>query len=132
MSNFDEDQSRQTAKFTLDTMMRNAEAGFWNGLVPPFGYNSEIAEMRGPKAKKRLVIEPSEELMVQQMCRMKRIGIGHGHGHGRGQMGCKKIVCHLNANRTTLRGRKWHVSNVRDILTRSTYRGVHLCGVHDI
>lgn len=126
LSNFDEYQSRQTAKFTLDTMMRNAEAGFWNGAVPPFGYTSEIVEMRGSKAKKRLAIEPSEALMVQQMYRMKRIGIGQG------PMGYKKIVCHLNATGATLRGRKWHVSNVRDILTRSTYRGVHFYGVHDI
>ncbi|CAN5599792.1 recombinase family protein [soil metagenome] len=125
LSNFDEYQSRQTAKFTIDTMRRNAEAGFWNGAVPPFGYASEIAEMRGPKAKKRLAIEPSEALLVQQMYRMKRIGIG------RGPMGYKKIVCHLNTTGATLRGRKWHVSNVRDILTRSTYRGVHLYGVND-
>lgn len=125
LSNFDEYQSRQTAKFTLDTMRRNAEAGFWNGSVPPFGYTIEIAEMRGPKAKKRLAIEPSEALQVQQIFRMKRIGIGHG------PMGYKKIVCHLNATGSTLRGRKWHVSNVRDILMRSTYCGKHLYGVHD-
>jgi hypothetical protein len=81
--------------------------------------------MRGPKAKKRLVIEPSEALQVQQIYRMKRIGIGQG------PMGYKKIVCHLNENGATLRGRKWHVSSVRDILTRSTYRGKHLYGVYD-
>ena len=126
LSNFDEYQSRQTAKYTFDTMMRNAEAGFWNGAVPPFGYTLEIAEMRGPKAKKRLVIEPSEALMVQQIYRMKQLGVG------KGPMGYKKIVCHLNATGASLRGRKWHVSNVRDILTRSTYRGIHLYGVHDI
>ena len=125
LSNFDEYQSRQTAKFTRDTMMRNAEAGFWNGAVPPFGYTTEVAEMRGPKAKKRLVIEPSEALMVQQIFRMKRIGIGSG------PMGYKKIVCHLNASGTTLRGRKWHVSNIKDLLQRSTYRGKHLYGVYD-
>lgn len=125
LSNFDEYQSRQTAKFTMDTMRRNAEAGFWNGAVAPFGYISEIAEMRGPKAKKRLVIEPSEALVVQQMYRMKRIGVG------RAPMGYKKIVSHLNATGATLRGRKWHVSNVRDVLTRSTYRGIHLYGVKD-
>lgn len=125
LSNFDEYQSRQTAKFTRDTMKRNAEAGFWNGAVPPFGYTTEVAEMRGPKAKKRLVIEPSEALMVRQIFRMKRLGIGEG------PMGYKKIVTHLNATGATLRGRKWHVSNLRDILTRSTYRGRHLYGVHD-
>lgn len=126
LSNFDEYQSRQTAKFTLDTMRRNAEAGYWNGAIPPFGYTAEIAEMRGQKAKKRLVIEPSEALQVQQIFRMKRIGVGQG------PMGYKKIVCHLNASGATLRGRKWHVSNVKDILQRSTYRGKHLYGVHDV
>jgi site-specific DNA recombinase len=125
LSNFDEYQSRQTAKFTIDTMRRNAEAGFWNGAVTPFGYISETAEMRGPKAKKRLVVEPSEALLVQQMFRMKRVGIGQG------PMGYKKIVSHLNATGATLRGRKWHVSNVKGILNRSTYRGIHLYGIHD-
>lgn len=125
LSNFDEYQSRQTAKFTRDTMSRNAEAGFWNGAVPPFGYVSEVAEMRGSKAKKRLAIEPSEALMFQQIFRMKRLGIGQG------PMGYKKIATHLNATGATLRGRKWHISNLRDILTRSTYRGRHLYGVHD-
>ncbi|WP_374943150.1 recombinase family protein [Sphingomonas sp.] len=126
LSNFDEYQSRQTAKVTRDTMKRNAQAGFWNGAIPPFGYVAEIVEMRGPKAKKRLAIEPSEALQVQQIYRMKRIGIGYG------PMGYKKIVCHLNASGATLRGRKWHVSNVKDILQRSTYRGKHLYGVHDV
>ncbi len=125
LSNFDEYQSRQTAKFTRDTMRRNAEAGYWNGAVPPFGYATEIAEMRGPKAKKRLVIDPSEALVVQQIFRIKRIGVGQG------PMGYKKIVCYLNAGGITLRGRKWHISNLRDVLTRSTYRGRHLYGVHD-
>lgn len=126
LSNFDEYQSRQTAKFTQDTMKRNAQAGFWNGAIAPFGYVAEVAEMRGPKAKKRLAIEPSEALLVQQIFRMKRIGIGQG------PMGYKKIVCHLNATGATLRGRKFHVSNIKGILERSTYRGKHLYGVHDV
>lgn len=125
LSNFDEYQSRQTARFTRDTMRRNAEAGFWNGAVPPVGYTTEIAEMRGPKAKKRLVIEPAEALLVQQIFRMKRIGVEQG------PMGYRKIVTHLNDKGVTLRGRKFHISNLRDIPTRSTYRGRHLCGVHD-
>ncbi|OYX75974.1 MAG: hypothetical protein B7Y77_02855, partial [Bradyrhizobium sp. 35-63-5] len=125
LSNFDEYQSRQTAKFTMDTMRRNAAARFWNGAVPPFGYTSETAEMRGPKAKKRLAIEPSEALLIKQIFQMKRIGIG------KGPMGYKKIVSHLNASGTTLRGGKWHVSNVKDVLNRSTYRGIHYYGVHD-
>lgn len=38
-------------------------------------------------------------------------------------MGYKKIVCHPNASGATPRNRKWHVSNVRGVLTRSTCRG---------
>ena len=68
--------------------------------------------MRGPKAKKQLVIEPSEVLFVKQMYRMKRIGIGQG------PMGYKKIVIQLNTTGATLRGRKWHFSNVKGILNR--------------
>ena len=50
LSNFEEYQSRQTAKFTRDTMMRNAEAGFWNGAVPPFGYRTRTCDPRITKA----------------------------------------------------------------------------------
>ena len=125
LSTFDEYQSKQTAKFTRDTMRRNAEAGFWNGSVPPFGYKSEVAEVRGPKEKKRLAIEPSEALIVKSIFKMKLLGIG------RGPMDFKKIVCHLNETGVTLRGRKWHVSSVRDVLTRSSYFGRHLYSVHD-
>lgn len=59
-------------------LIDRAEAGFWNGTIPLFGYVAEVAEMRGPKAKKRLAIEPSEALQVQQIYRMKRVGIGQG------------------------------------------------------
>lgn len=97
-----------------------------DGAILPFGNVAETVEMRGPKAKKRLPIEPSEALMVQQIFRMKRVGIGQG------PTGHKNIVCHLNASGATLRGRKWHVSNVREVLTRSTCRGKHLYGVHDV
>lgn len=126
LSNFDEYQSRQTAKFTLDTMMRNAQSGYWNGATPPFGYFAQTVEMRGPKAKKRLAIEPSEALLVRQIFKMKRVRIGSG------PMGYKKIVCQLNQTGATLRGRKFQVSNIKGILERSTYRSKHLYGVHDV
>ena len=125
LAGFDEYQSQQTAKFTRDTMTRNAKDGFWNGSTAPLGYRSVTVEMRGPKAKKKLEIERSEALLVQQIYRMKRLGIGQG------PMGYKKIVNHLNETGATNRGRKFHVSSVRDILMRSTYYGVHRWGVYD-
>lgn len=125
LSKFDEYQSAQTGKFTRDSMRKNARAGFWNGGVVPFGYRTEVAEMCGTKAKKRLVIEEPEALLVKQIYKMKRVGVGQG------PMGYKKIVTHLNAVGTTLRGRKFHVSNVREILTRRTYFGAHPYGIRD-
>ncbi|MBX9732321.1 MAG: recombinase family protein, partial [Sphingomonas sp.] len=74
LANFDEYRSRQTAKVTMDTMRRNAEAGFWNGAVSPFGYASQVAEMREAKGKKQLAIAPSETVLVEQIYRMKRLG----------------------------------------------------------
>ena len=86
LANFEEYRSRQTAKVTMDTMRRNAEAGFWNGAVPPFGYASQVAEMREAKGKKQLAIEPSETVLVEQIYRMKRLGTG------KGPMRYKKII----------------------------------------
>ena len=125
LSNFDEYQSRQTGKFTRDTMLKNAAAGYWNGSIAPFGYRTVTAEMRGDKAKKKLVIEPAECAVVNDIYRMKRIGTG------RGPMGYKKIVTHLNATGVTLRGRKFNISNIQGLLTRTTYRGEYRYGLWD-
>ena len=125
LSKFDEYQSAQTGKFTLDSMRKNAAAGFWNGSIAPFGYQTEIVEMRGDKAKKKLVIHPIESIVLKDVYRMKRFG------NGRGPMGYKKIVTHLNASGVTMRGRKFNISNVQRLLTSSTYRGAYRYGVWD-
>ena len=125
LANFDEYQSRQTGKFTRDTMLKNAAAGYWNGSVPPFGYQTEIVEMRGDKAKKKLAIHPVESAVVIDIFRMKRLG------NGRGPMGYKKIVNHLDASGVTMRGRKFNVSNIQGLLKSTTYRGAYRYGVWD-
>lgn len=125
LANFDEYQSRQTGKFTRDTMLKNAAAGYWNGSIAPFGYRTETVEMRGDKAKKKLVIDDGESAVVKDIYRMKRIGLG------RGPMGYKKIVTHLNSTGVTMRGRKFNISNVQGLLTRTTYRGEYRYGLWD-
>src|SRR5665213_924608 len=39
--------SAENAKHTSRTMIENARQGFWNGSLPPFGYQTVEAEKRG-------------------------------------------------------------------------------------
>ena len=62
---FDEHQSRENAKHVHRAMCENARQGFWNGSHPPFGYKTQIAERRGAKDKKVLVIDDEEACVVR-------------------------------------------------------------------
>jgi hypothetical protein len=64
---FDEHQSRENAKHVHRAMCENARQGFWNGSHPPFGYRTQIAERRGAKDKKVLVIDDEEARVVRQI-----------------------------------------------------------------
>src|SRR3546814_3833018 len=57
---FDQHQSEETAEHTRRTMRANAQAGFWNGAKPPFGYRSVTVELRGAKEKKKLAVDELE------------------------------------------------------------------------
>src|SRR6516225_1864173 len=62
---FDEHQSRENAKHVHRAMKENARQGFWNGARPPFGYATRIAERRGNKDKKVLIVEEQEAQIVR-------------------------------------------------------------------
>jgi site-specific DNA recombinase len=64
---FDEHQSRENAKHVHRAMCENARQGFWNGSHPPFGYKTRIAERRGAKDKKVLVIDDEEARVVREI-----------------------------------------------------------------
>ena len=64
---FDEHQSRENAKHVHRAMCENARQGFWNGSHPPFGYKTRIAERRGAKDKKVLVIDDEEACVVREI-----------------------------------------------------------------
>jgi site-specific DNA recombinase len=120
LTSFDAYASAETAKHVLRSMQENARQGFWNGSRPPFGYRTVEAERRGDKIKKKLAIAEGEAQMVQIIYGLYTAGNGD-----KGPMGVKAIADHLNTRGMTLRGRRFHVSNVYDILTRSTYGGTH-------
>ena len=115
---FDEHQSRETAKHVHRAMLENARQGFWNGSRPPYGYGVEIAERRGSKDKKVLVINDAEARVVRMIFDMA-VGV-----EGR-PMGVKAIATWLNERGILRRGRRFSTGGVHTILTASTYHGQH-------
>lgn len=115
---FDEHQSRENAKHVHRAMMENTRQGFWNGSRPPFGYLVETKERRGNKDKKILVINEEEACIVRKMfC----LAVGM---EGR-PMGIKAIASYFNERGITRRGRRFSTGGVYDLLTSSTYHGLH-------
>ncbi len=116
---FDEYASKENAKHVLRAMKQNAREGFWNGSRPPFGYRTVVAETRGDKAKKVLEVYPEEAAVVRDIFSLY---LGDGTGQS---LGVTALADHLNRRGIRLRGRRFHVSNVHDILTRTAYVGRH-------
>ena len=115
---FDEHQSRENAKHMHRAMLENARQGFWNGSRAPFGYNTEVAERRGDKDKKVLVVNEDEARTVRHI-----FGMATGvNGH---PVGVKAIASHLNERGILRRGHRCSTGGVHDILTSTTYFGCH-------
>ena len=115
---FDEHQSRETAKHVHRAMLENARQGFWNGSRPPYGYGVEIAERRGNKDKKVLVIDEAETRVVRMIFDMASGTEGR-------PMGVKAIATWLNERGILRRGRRFTTGGIHDILTSTTYHGLH-------
>jgi len=115
---FDEHQSRETAKHVHRAMLENARQGFWNGSRPPYGYGVEIAERRGNKDKKVLVIDEAEARVVRMIFDMASGTEGR-------PMGVKAIATWFNERGILRRGRRFTTGGVHDILTSTTYHGLH-------
>jgi site-specific DNA recombinase len=115
---FDEHQSRENAKHVHRAMCENARQGFWNGSHPPFGYETQIAERRGAKEKKVLVIDDEEACVVREI-----FALAAGR-EGR-PFGVKAIACRLTERGFSRRGVPFSTGSVYEILTSSTYCGQH-------
>jgi len=120
LSKFDEYQSAENAKHVRRSMLANAKQGFWNGSRPPLGYGVVVAEPRGDKDKKVLVVDETEAPLVRRIFSLYLDGDGES-----GPLGIKKIVSWLNGRSHSYRGKPFHVSNVNDVLRRTTYMGTH-------
>ena len=112
---FDEYQSKENSKHVRRTMIENARQGFWNGSIPPFGYRTVEAGMRGDTVKKKLEIDPSEAAIVRQVFDLYLQGSG-----------IRAIAAALNDKGLRHRkGQTFYLSQVHEILGRTTYSGQH-------
>ena len=121
---FDEHQSRENAKHVHRAMCENARQGFWNGAVPPFGYATEVAERRGNKDKKVLVIDDAEASVVRIIFNMAMGADGR-------PLGVKAIATWLNEKGYNRRGVRFSTGSVHDILTNTAYYGQHYFNKRD-
>jgi site-specific DNA recombinase len=115
---FDEHQSRENAKHTHRAMCENARQGFWNGSHAPFGYKVGVKEKRGNKEKKILAVDESEAPVVRKI-----FSLASGQ-EGR-PVGVKAIASYLNERGVSRRGRRFSTGGVHELLSSTTYYGVH-------
>ena len=113
------------AEQVTQIMRRNAEDGFWNGSVPPLGYETYTGEIRGKKHKKKLRVLASEAAVVEYVY-SGYLGIS-----GQASMGIAKLAEHLNEKGLSYRGRPFTAALVHTMLTRETYVGRHHYNVRD-
>lgn len=99
MEIFDEWFSRQVAKDTIRSMVKNAEAGYWNGGRPPYGFRA--VPTADNEKRKRLDPVPGEVLMVQKIFDLRLQGYG-----------AKTIAFLLNEAGYTNRGKRWNRASI--------------------
>ena len=113
----DEFASDMNARQVASMMITNAERGWWNGSIPPFGYKTVFAERIGSKDKKVLAIEPREAPIIRRIFGMYLVG------EASRPLGLKAICSKLNGEGVSMRGKPFLCSTVSDLLKRTTYKG---------
>jgi site-specific DNA recombinase len=104
----------------------NAEAGYTNGSVAPFGYRKVVALTVGKKQRKKLAIDDAEAVVVKRV-----FALYLGTENAEGPIGIKKIAQRLNDEGERLRGRLFSTSVVEAILKRTAYTGFSFYGTTD-
>lgn len=116
---FDGYSSEVNSAQTKRSMVGNAEAGYWNGSTPPFGYMTVDAVKLRDKQKKRLAIEPAESAIVRTIFEWCLVGDGGT------PLGINRIVTRLNERGIKMRNKPFRTATVHLILHRETYAGTH-------
>ena len=99
----DELYSRQVARDTTRSMIKNARDGFWNGGTAPYGFKSAPAA-ENPK-RRRLYQVKDEAAAVKEIFSLRLDGSG-----------IRSIAKRLNNRGSTARGKKWSATAVLNVL----------------
>lgn len=113
-------QSEVNAEQVKMAMGANAERGFWNGSVPPFGYRTTVVARLEKKDKKKLIIDEAEAEVVRLVFDLYLERQGNV-----GKSGVIAITEELNRRGLQIRGKPFRTATVHAILHRSTYSGTH-------
>ena len=113
-------ENKRRAQVVTHNMHENARQGFWNGSIPPLGYEAVEAEVRGDRSKKKLAVNTAEAEVVRLIFHL------YLNGDGRGPMGLKAIADHLNRKGLrNRRGGRFSTGFLSSVLTRTTYISQH-------
>ena len=115
-----EKYAHDASVFTRRDRRGNARKGYFNGGPVPFGYEARTVAVEGKKERRQLFIVEEEAAAVRLIFDLALVGL-----YGQ-PMGTRKIAEHLNAHGYSLRGRRFHNSNVDGVLTREHYLGSYL------
>lgn len=117
----DEYQSAEISKHVSRSMIENAKQGFWNGAIPPYGYKTYTADVRGAKKKKKLEIAPDEAENIRFIFKL------YVHGDGdTGPLGIRRLQKKLNTDGILYRKeRPFRVQQIQRILRNEAYIGNH-------
>jgi DNA invertase Pin-like site-specific DNA recombinase len=119
---YDQYESDVKAETTLDAMLYNARAGYWNGSTAPYGFEAKVVEVIGNRVKRRLAIDEKEAPIVRKIFELFRMGDGSS-----GELGCKAIARWLNQNDYRDRnGRTFTTKKVHAILRDETIAGTSI------
>ncbi len=118
VSLFDEYHSKENAKHVKRSMLANARQGYWNGQTPPLGYKSVAVPQPKGKDRRKLVVDEETAYLPRFIFQTYLDGTKDG------PIGITKLAHLLNERGETIRGRKFHVSNVHAILTNTAYIGI--------
>lgn len=116
MEIFDEWYSRQIAADTRRSLLRNAQAGYWNGGRPPFGF-WPAPDPADPK-RKRLAPNPAEADLARQVFELRA-------NEG---LGARQIAVWLNEHGLTNRGKRWNKTVINYLLCNEALIGKTVFG----
>ncbi len=119
ISMFDEHQSAENSKHTKRAMQENARQGYWNGSVPPYGFRATETQEIGNRGRKKrkLTVDATEAEVVLRIYDL------YLNGHHGSEMGMKNIATHLNAQGIRMRGRRWSIQKINQLLRDKVYIG---------